>query len=1175
MIQLLPPELSFSNDASGCSVWRLTSESDFNQGTFKNITITGVGDEASLEIDASGSVKWTDISPSYCPEARARHALASIFGTEEVLMFGGYTRPGSVSYQLDDTWTFNISTNSWTNRSTTPNPGKRQRHAMASIYGYDRVVLFGGYLNDEVGDTWVYDLSENKWSAKATGPPKRNWHAMAPIYGHDRALLFGGSDGGVGAYNDTWVYDLSLNSWSKKSPTFKPGGAILNKRNQHGMASVWGTDKVVLFGGIEDPYKYVNDTWVYDLSDNEWTKKFPKGSQPVPLSKHAMATIYNTDKVLLFSGYDDWNSLNETWVYDLSDNIWTQYYPPNKPSIRFFSATAGVYETNKVVLFGGSGFGYQNDTWVFECTSDMKNGTYISKQYDTGMNPLFKNITWDSIIPVSTSIKFQIRTAQSQQDLITNKFVGPNGYISSYYTASPADIWSGHNYHRWIQFKAIFNTSFKSSTPCLEDVIIYYNCLPNIQLISPANGSLINNSKPTFRWNFLDSDSTEQAAYQVLIDDELSFTDVLFDSDEQNSKTTQWDFPNGTSYDNLPEGTWYWKARTKDEDGDWSEFSQTFELIIDSKPPVDTITFPVNNEYYNDLDEITGTCDDNLGSGINKVELTILRLSDDYYWQESYWAPFQNWLRASGSEDWAYDTSLVSWTSGTEYYVESRAWDKAENIGFSSNGISFHIDNAMPKSIIDFPVDDSFLNEVNKITGSSTDIDGSGVQAVEINIERVNDNYYWTGMTWGSYMVWLPVEGIENWSFDSSKVDWTSDLEYIIYARAKDNVNNIEELPYEVSFLFDNKAPEDVEILINNDEEYTSTESVILSMQAIDTGSGLGAVAYSTDGEIWSAWEGFNTSKTHELIDADGENWIYFKVQDRAGNIGETVHDTIILDTTPPYSLSILINNGAVETNSTFVTLQLNAIDNLSGVYQMSFSLSGTSWTKWEEFKNEKTYQLSSGDGEKTIHFRVRDQLGNAAQPITSTILLNTSKPQIKDPEVPEEEEVTVQEKSKDDLNLMIISLIIVIVLFLILIVFFFIYRKKQKQQILPGKMALTIKPRKSSAQFPATRQPQMQGYKGQVPGLFRRGDVQPIPPPMVGTIGPTTQPYIPHPAPPKALTPTIPPEQLPPVYPEPTPYHGTGPDSHTLDGFTYTKPLLPASEEPKETKDEFEHESQ
>ena len=57
----------------------------------------------------------------------------------------------------------------------------------------------------------------------------------------------------------------------------------------------------------------------------------------------------------------------------------------------------------------------------------------------------------------------------------------------------------------------------------LKDVTITYNCLPEVVAIGPKNGSLLPNNKPTFTWTFLDVDSEEQRAFQLLIDDDTNF----------------------------------------------------------------------------------------------------------------------------------------------------------------------------------------------------------------------------------------------------------------------------------------------------------------------------------------------------------------------------------------------------------------------------------------------------------------------------------------------------------------------------------------------------------------------------------------------------------------------------------------------------------------------------
>ncbi len=322
---------------------------------------------AAAQLDVLAQDNWTLMSPAASAFPRFDHAMAYI-GDDQVLLFGGFT--GSL---IDDTWVYDLSDNTWTRKFPASRPSPRDFHAMAYIGG-DQVLLFGGLGAvgagfDRSDETWVYDLSDNTWTQRfpPTKPSARLFHAMANI-GGDQVLLFGGSDDPSGNGSDeTWVYDLSDNTWTLKSPASKPPG-----RHSHAMASIGG-DQVLLFSGGPSN----DETWVYDLSDNSWTQKFPL-TKPYARFIHAMAYMEG-DQVLLFGGQavvgvtepggSDEAIVDDTWVYDLSDNTWTQEFPATHPSKRFSHAMASI-GGGQVVLFGGADYDansnllVNNETWV-------------------------------------------------------------------------------------------------------------------------------------------------------------------------------------------------------------------------------------------------------------------------------------------------------------------------------------------------------------------------------------------------------------------------------------------------------------------------------------------------------------------------------------------------------------------------------------------------------------------------------------------------------------------------------------------------------------------------------------------------------------------------------------------------------------------------------------------
>jgi cell division septation protein DedD len=100
----------------------------------------------------------------------------------------------------------------------------------------------------------------------------------------------------------------------------------------------------------------------------------------------------------------------------------------------------------------------------------------------------------------------------------------------------------------------------------------------------------------------------------------------------------------------------------------------------------------------------------------------------------------------------------------------------------------------------------------------------------------------------------------------------------------------------------------------------------------------------------------------------------------------------IQLQTTPPAG-SLQINGGAPSTSSSNVTLTVSATDSLSGISQIRFSNDG-SWDQasWEPYISTETWQLTSGDGLKTVYCQIKDNAGLITN-LSSSIILSTPQP--------------------------------------------------------------------------------------------------------------------------------------------------------------------------------------
>ena len=173
-----------------------------------------------------------EVSPSH----RSDHGMAYDAESNRILIFGG-TSKGELVGDLDDTWSYDLNSNTWIDMNPAPSPPNLP--AMAYDAESDRVVLLGGLS----GQTWAYDFNTNTWRNMSPVTRPLGGGAMAYDAESDRVVLFlqwtGAPD------NETWTYDFNSNTWTKMEPTTRP-----SPRTWVPMAYDAESDRVILFGGI-------------------------------------------------------------------------------------------------------------------------------------------------------------------------------------------------------------------------------------------------------------------------------------------------------------------------------------------------------------------------------------------------------------------------------------------------------------------------------------------------------------------------------------------------------------------------------------------------------------------------------------------------------------------------------------------------------------------------------------------------------------------------------------------------------------------------------------------------------------------------------------------------------------------------------------------------------------
>lgn len=146
---------------------------------------------------------WNNVSPGTGPLARCLHAACYDAHNHRMIMYAGQNNSGP----LDDIWSLDLDTNTWTQFNPVTKPSARYFSPVVYDSKNNRVTMFGGQgligFNAEV---WVFDLWTNKWTHLAPGgtPPSQRGNSAAIYDGaNDRMVIFAGNDGAV--RNDVWA----------------------------------------------------------------------------------------------------------------------------------------------------------------------------------------------------------------------------------------------------------------------------------------------------------------------------------------------------------------------------------------------------------------------------------------------------------------------------------------------------------------------------------------------------------------------------------------------------------------------------------------------------------------------------------------------------------------------------------------------------------------------------------------------------------------------------------------------------------------------------------------------------------------------------------------------------------------------------------------------------------
>ena len=231
---------------------------------------------------------------------------------------------------------------------------------------------------------------------------------------------------------------------------------------------------------------------------------------------------------------------------------------------------------------------------------------------------------------------------------------------------------------------------------------------------------------------------------------------------------------------------------------------------------------------------------------------------------------------------------------------------------------------------------------------------------------------------------------VEDTTGTSTTSSALADGSWYLHVRAVDNLGQYASSAYHIGpFTIDTTNPPSPSL--SGLAAWTSDNTPQLSWAAPTDASGISGYSYSIDATPDNTVDTASLSTNAPTL-TEGIHQFYVKACDNAGNWGLPSSNQFGIDTTKPTG-SIVINGGDNCTKSTTVSLTLTRTDALSGVKQVRYSNDNVTWNSWQSNSTTKSWDLSSGDGTKTVYYQVMDNADLTSDVYSDSIVLDTACP--------------------------------------------------------------------------------------------------------------------------------------------------------------------------------------